>query len=90
MNIFQNWFLRWNRKLKLVDLSTMNPINKIIFFLSYKGGYKFLKLRTPQLKLLKIENDIDFPKTYMIYHYNYYQPIWKCDFLNFQPTLIYN
>ena len=64
----------------------LNPKNKTMFC-SCKGGCRFLKLRTPQLKPLKIENDIDFPKTYIIYHHNYYQPIWKCDFLNFQPTL---
>ena len=57
--------------------------------MSYKGGCRFLKLRTPQLKPLKIENDIIFSKTYMIYHNNYYQPIWKCDFFNFQPTLMH-
>ena len=39
---------------------------------------------------LKIEKDIDFLKTYMIYQNNYYQLIWKCDFLNFPPTLIYS
>ena len=88
VHIFQNRFLRWNRVLKPVDLSTMNPINKTIFFKSYKGGCRFLKLRTPQLKPLKMENDIRFPKTYMIYHNNHYQPIWKWDFFNFQPTLL--
>ena len=49
---------------------------------------RFLKSRTPQLKPLKIENFNDFPKTYIIYPNNYYQPNWKCDFFNFQPTLI--
>ena len=88
LQIFQNQFLRWNRELKPVILSTMNPINGTNFFLSYKGGGSFLKSRTPQLKPLKIENFNDFPKTYIIYPNNYYQPNWKCDFLNFQPTLV--
>ena len=88
VHIFQNQFLRWNRELKPVILSTMNPINGTNFFLSYKGGCRFLKSRTPQLKPLKIENFNDFPKTYIIYPNNYYQPNWKCDFLNFQPTLL--
>ena len=43
--------------------------------MSYKGGYRFLKLRTPQLKTIKTENDTDFLKTYMYSHKNYYQPI---------------
>ena len=60
------------------------------FFLSYKRGCRFLKLRTPQLKPLKIKNDIRFPKTYMIYHDNYYHPLWKYDFFNFLPTLLCN
>ena len=88
VHIFQNRFLCWNRELKPVDLSTINPKNKTNFFLSYKGGCRFLKLRTPQQKPLKIKNDILFLKTYMIYHNNYYQPLWKCDFFNFQPTLL--
>ena len=33
---FSKPILRWNRQLKLVVLSTMNPINGTIFFLSYK------------------------------------------------------
>ena len=86
--MFQNQFLRWNCMLKPVDLSTMNPINKTNLFLSFKGGCRFLKFRTPQQKPLKIKNDILFLKTYMIYHNNYYQPLWKCDFFNFQPTLV--
>ena len=57
-------------------------------FLRYKGSCRFWKSRTPRLKSPKIENDFDFPKTYMIYQNNYYQPIWKRDFFNFQPTLI--
>ena len=88
VHIFQNRFLRWNRELKPVVLSTMNPINGTKFFLSYKGGCRFLKSRTPQLKPLKIENFNDFPKTYITYPNNYYQPNWKCDFFNFQPNLI--
>ena len=84
---FSNRFLRWNRELKPVVLSTMNPINGTNFFLSYKGGGSFLKSRTPQLKPLKIENFNDFPKTYIIYPNNYYQPNCKCDFFNFQPAL---
>ena len=64
------------------------PYKQNNFFSSYIGGCRFLKLRTPQLKPLKIENDILFSKTYMIYHNDYYQHIWKCDFFNFQPTLI--
>ena len=88
VHIFQNRFLRWNRELKPVVLSTMNPINGTNFFLSYKGGGSFLKSRTPQLKPLKIENFNDFPKTYIIYPNNYYQPNCKCDFFNFQPTLL--
>ena len=74
--------------LKPVDLSTMNPINKKQKKMSHKGGCRFLNLRTPQLKPLKIENDIVFLKIYIIYHNNYYQHIWKCDFFNFQPTLL--
>ena len=58
VHIFQNRFLRWNRELKPVVLSTMNPINGTNFFLSYKGGGSFLKSRTPQLKPLKIEKTI--------------------------------
>ena len=42
VHIFQNRFLRWNRELKPVILSTMNPINGTKFFLSYKGGCKYL------------------------------------------------
>ena len=64
------------------------PYKRNNFFLSYKGGCRFLKSRTPQLKPLKIENHINFPKTYIIYPNNYYQPNWKCDFFNFQPTLM--
>ena len=71
---FSNRFLRWNRELKPVNLSTINPKNKTIYF-RYKGGCRLLKLRTPQLKPIKTENDIDFFKTYMYYHKNYYQPI---------------
>ena len=66
------------------------PYKQNNFFLSYKGGCRFLKLRTPQQKPLKIKNDILFLKTYMIYHNDYYQPLWKCDFFNFQPTLLVN
>ena len=88
VHIFQNRFLRWNRELKPVDLSTINPKNKTIFFLSYKGGCRFLKLRTPQLKPIKTENDIDFLETYRYNHKDYYQPIWKCIFFNFQPALV--
>ena len=89
MNIFQNRFLYWHRDLKPVVLSTMNPINGTKIFLSYKGGCRFLKSRTPQLNPLKIEKDINFPKTYIIYPNNYYQPNWKWDFFNFQPTLLF-
>ena len=49
----------------------------------------FLKSRTPQLKPLKIENFNDFPKLNIIYPNNNYQPDQKCDFFNFQPTLMY-
>ena len=45
---------------------TINAIKRMKFLLSYK------------LKPLKIENDIDFHKIYMIYYNNYYQSIWKC------------
>ena len=37
MRFFQNRFLRWNRELKPVVLSTMKPINGTNFFLTYKG-----------------------------------------------------
>ena len=60
--------------------------NKIL--LSYKGSCRFLKSLTPQLKPLQIKNFNDFPKTYMIYPNNYYQPNCKCDFFNVQPTLL--
>ena len=83
---FSKPILHWNRELKPVDLSTMNPINKMKFFFSYKGVCRFLKSQTTHLKPLQIEND--FPNTNMIYHNDYYQPIWKCDFFNFQPTLV--
>ena len=63
------------------------PYKRNKFFLSYKGGCRFLKSRTPQLKPFWIKYDFDFPKPYMIYHNNYNQPIWKRDFFNFQPTL---
>ena len=36
MHIFQNRFQRWNRVYELVDLNTMNPIIRTIFF-TYKG-----------------------------------------------------
>ena len=36
MHIFQNRFLRWNRELKPVVLSTMKPINETKNFLPYK------------------------------------------------------
>ena len=75
-----------NHELKLVVLSTMNPINN--FFFSHKGGCRFLKLRTPQLKPLKIKNEIVFLKICRICHNNCYQHIWKWDFFNFQPTLL--
>ena len=87
LQIFKNRFLRWNRELKPVVLSTMNPINGSKIFLSYKGVCRILKSRTPQLKPIKIENYVDFLKTYVIYHYNKYQPNRKFDFFNFPPTL---
>ena len=37
MYIFQTRFLGWNRELKLVVLSTVNPINKANFFSVIKG-----------------------------------------------------
>ena len=40
-------------------------------------------------KTNQTENDIDFLKTNMHYYKNYYQPIWKWYFFNFQPTLIH-
>ena len=43
VHIFQNRFLRWNRGLKPVILSTMKPIIGGIIFLTYKGVQKFFK-----------------------------------------------
>ena len=53
--------------------------------MTQKGGCRFLKSRTPQLKPLKIENENVFLKICMIYHNNYYQHIWKWDFSIFNP-----
>ena len=41
VHIFQNRFLRWNRGLKPVVLSTMNPIIRRIFFRTYNGVLDF-------------------------------------------------
>ena len=38
LHIFQNWFLRWNRESKPVNLNTMNPIIWTIFFSPFKGS----------------------------------------------------
>ena len=51
--------------------------------MSYTEGCRISKL----LKPLKIDNDIDILKTDMVHHDNYYEPIWKCEFFNFQPPL---
>ena len=53
MHVFQNRFLCWNRKLKPVVLSTMNPIKGTTFFLSYKRALRILKRKSTHLKFWK-------------------------------------
>ena len=48
VHIFQNQFLRWNRESEPVDLNTMNPIIRTIFFLNYKGARCQFKLKKRQ------------------------------------------
>ena len=44
LHIFQNRFLRWNRNLMPVILSTMNPLNRTKLFSRYKGGCHYEKI----------------------------------------------
>ena len=48
MHIFQNRFLRWNRESEPVNLNTMNPIIRTIFFFTYKGARCQFKLKRGQ------------------------------------------
>ena len=64
------------------------PSNQNNFFFSYTGCCRFLKSRTPQLKPLEIEIENTYPKTFIIYYNNYYQPFWNFDFFNVHPALL--
>ena len=52
---FQNRFLRCNRESEPVDLNTINPIIRTIFFSRIKGSDIFLKLRAPKLNPLNCQ-----------------------------------
>ena len=54
----KNRFLRWNRESEPVNLNTMNPIIRTIFFSRIKGSDIFLKLRAPKLKNFLLEDDL--------------------------------
>ena len=43
VHIFQNRFLRWNREFEPVDLNTINPIIRTIFFSLIKGSEPFCR-----------------------------------------------
>merc|ERR1712105_506100 len=51
LHIFQNRFLRWNRESEPLDLNTINPIIRTIFFSTYKG------VRAILLAISSSEND---------------------------------
>ena len=88
VRIFQNRFLRWNRELKPVVLSTMNPINGTNKFLSYKGSCRILKRKSTQLKFRKFYFSQLILVLYINYHNNPHQHISICHFSVFQPALL--